>query len=70
MRNLTDPVEGFLRDKRYVIHDRDPLFTRRFLEILEVTGVKSVNLLARSPNLNIYAARFVLSGYQPTLATC
>jgi hypothetical protein len=29
-RNLTDPVEGFLRDKRYLIHDRDPLFTRRF----------------------------------------
>jgi hypothetical protein len=26
-RNLTDPVDGFLRDIRYLIMDRDPLFT-------------------------------------------
>src|SRR4029077_12783645 len=26
-RNLTDSVDGFLRGKRYLIHDRDPLFT-------------------------------------------
>jgi putative transposase len=26
-RNLTDPVDGFLRDAKYLIHDRDPLFT-------------------------------------------
>jgi len=26
-RNLTDSVDGFLRSKRYLIHDRDPLFT-------------------------------------------
>ena len=25
-RNLTDCVEGFLNGKRYLIHDRDPLF--------------------------------------------
>jgi hypothetical protein len=60
-RNFTDPVEGFLRDKRYLIHDRDPLFTRRFVGILEAGGVKSVKLPARSPNLNAYAERFVLS---------
>ena len=60
-RNLTDPVEGFLRDKRYLIHDRDPLFTRRFVDILEAAGVKSVKLPARSPNLNAQAERFVLS---------
>ncbi len=29
-RNLTDAVDGFFRNKRYLIHDRDPLFTREF----------------------------------------
>ena len=29
-RNLTDPIEGFLRDARYLIHDADPLFTVPF----------------------------------------
>jgi hypothetical protein len=26
-RNLTDGVDGFLIGKRYLLHDRDPLFT-------------------------------------------
>jgi hypothetical protein len=26
-RNLTDAVDGLLKGKRYLIHDRDPLFT-------------------------------------------
>ena len=26
-RNLTDSVDGLLTGKRYLIHDRDPLFT-------------------------------------------
>ena len=66
-RNLTDPVEGFLRDKRYLIHDRDLLFTRRFVGILEAAGVMSVKLPARSPNLNAYAERFVLSARRECL---
>jgi transposase InsO family protein len=58
-RNLTDAAQGFLIGKRYLIHDRDPLFTAEFLEILEGSGVKSVKLPPRSPNLNAYAERFV-----------
>ena len=58
-RNLSDAAEGFLIGKRYLIHDRDPLFTVEFLEALEVTGVQSVKLPPRSPNLNGYAERFV-----------
>ena len=30
-RNLTDVVDGFLRDARYLIHVRDPLFSESFL---------------------------------------
>jgi putative transposase len=66
-RNLADPVEGFLRDTRYLIQDRDPLFTRRFVEILEAAGVKSIKLPARSPNLNAYAERYVLSARRECL---
>ncbi len=33
-RNLTDPVEGFPRGARYLIHDRDPLLTEAFVGIL------------------------------------
>ena len=25
-KNLTDPFCGFLKDKKYLIHDRDPLY--------------------------------------------
>jgi putative transposase len=60
-RNLTDNVEGFLRDARYLIHDRDPLFTQQFAEILKAGGVKTVKLPARSPNLNAFAERWVRS---------
>ena len=60
-RNLTDPDEGFLRASHYLIHDRDPLYTRVFEEILRSGGVHPVRLPARSPNLNAYAERFVRS---------
>ena len=33
-RNLTDAVDGFFTGKRYLIHDRDPLYTAEFLGIL------------------------------------
>jgi putative transposase len=60
-RNVTDAVDGILRGKRYLIHDRDPLFTAEFLSLLAGVGVKSVKLPPQSPNLNAYAERFVRS---------
>ena len=45
----------------YLIHDRDPLFTKRFVDIIGAAGVEEVTLPPRSPNLNPYAERFVLS---------
>ena len=48
-RNLTDSVDGLLTGKRYLIHDRDPLFTDEFLRTLKDSGVKSVKLPPRSP---------------------
>jgi transposase InsO family protein len=58
-RQLTDPDEGCLRGKRFLLHDRDPRFTGAFADTLAVAGVETVRLPPRSPNLNAYAERFV-----------
>ena len=59
---LIDSEDGFLQGKRYLIHDRDPLYrTDGFHKILESIGVKPLRLPARSPNLNSYAERYVRS---------
>jgi transposase InsO family protein len=60
-RNVTDVSDGFLTGKRFLIHDRDPLFTVAFGETLASTGVEVVQLPPRSPNLNAYAERLVRS---------
>lgn len=60
-RNVTDAVDGILNGKRYLIHDRDPLFTTEFQNIVASVGVTSVKLPPQSPNLNAYAERFVRS---------
>lgn len=60
-RNLTDCEDGILKSKRYLIHDRDPLYTAQFLGILADFRVESVKLPPRSPNLNAFAERFVKS---------
>jgi len=60
-RNLLDAEDGFLLGKRYLLLDRDPLYTDAFRATLERGGVKVVRLPARSPDLNAFAERFVLS---------
>jgi putative transposase len=60
-RNVTDAVDGIVSGKRYLIHDRDPLFTTEFRSMLAHVGVEAVKLPPRSPNLNAYAERFVRS---------
>src|SRR5450755_3547452 len=66
-RNLTDAVDGILNGKRYLIHDRDPLFTTEFLNMIADVEVKSVRLPPRSPNLNAYAERFVRTSKESCL---
>ena len=60
-RQLSDPMDGFLLGKRYLIHDRDTKFLHGFDQILRASGVKPVVLPPRSPNLNAYCERFVRS---------
>ena len=60
-RKLTDAQDGFLRGVRYLILDRDPLYTTAFRRMLRDSGVRPLLLPARSPNFNACAERFVLS---------
>ncbi len=60
-RNFTDADAGFLNGAHYLIHDRDPLFTEAFKELLGSSGVQMVKFPARSPDPNAYAERFVRS---------
>ena len=60
-RQLTDPVDGFLLGKRYLLHDRDTKYTQAFDALLKASGVEPVLLPPRSPNLNAHCERFVRS---------
>jgi putative transposase len=60
-RQLTDPFDGFLLGKRYLLHDRDTKFTQAFDGLLKASGVEPVVLPPRSPNLNAHCERFIRS---------
>ena len=46
-RFSTAAHNGYLRDFRYLIHDRSPLLTQEFRSILKSGGVKSLRLPVR-----------------------
>jgi putative transposase len=60
-RQLTDPFDGFLVGKQYLIRDRDTKFTPAFDGLLKDSGVEPLVLPPRSPNLNAHCERFVRS---------
>jgi putative transposase len=60
-RQLTDPIDGFLLGKRYLLHDRDTKYTQAFDALLKDSGVEPIVLPPRSPNLNAHCERFVRS---------
>jgi hypothetical protein len=39
-RNPGDAVDGILNGKRYLIHDRDPLFTAEFVQTTATNGIE------------------------------
>jgi transposase InsO family protein len=67
-RNLTDAGDGFLKNVRHLIVDRDPLYTEHFNTILASANVRLLRLPPSSPNLNAYAERFVRSVKEECLA--
>ena len=58
-RHLVDHVDGFLRNKRFLVIDRDSKFTAQFRAILNAAGVSTVLTAVRAPNMNSHAERFV-----------
>ena len=58
-RNLTDWDSGFLKGKRYFVHDRDPLYTKAFRDILADEGVETVATQPHAPNMNAYSEVWV-----------
>jgi transposase InsO family protein len=60
-RNVSMAGDGFLKPGQHLLRDRDSKFTDEFDEILKAAGVKPVKLPPRSPNLNAFAERWVLS---------
>ena len=55
---LTNHEDGFLKDKKHLIMDRDATFSKAFRSSLRNESVKSVRLPPRSPNLNAHLERF------------
>jgi hypothetical protein len=53
--------EGFLTGKRFLIIDRDGIFSPRFKAIVENVGVEIILAAYQAPNMNAYAERFVRS---------
>ena len=60
-RNLSDPFDGFLSNKRYLLMDRDDKYCKRFRDIIEQADVKCLRLPPRSPNLNPHMERYIRS---------
>jgi transposase InsO family protein len=60
-RNLTDPVDGFLRNHRALIIDRDCKLTASLRQTLKEAGVQVVLTPFMAPNANAFTERFVLS---------
>lgn len=60
-RNATMEGTGYLNGCRYLLHDRDQKFCRKFQETLTAGGVECTPIPARSPNLNAHAERWVRS---------
>ncbi len=58
-RNQTDPFDGFLLGKKYLIHDRDPLYTKKFDEIMKGSGITPKRLPGYRPVMNSYAESFI-----------
>ena len=60
-RELTNFEDGFLKDKEYIIMDRDGAFCPAFPEMLSQAGVEPVVSPPQSPNMNAYMERYFRS---------
>lgn len=58
-RNMCDMWDGFLLGKKYLIHDRDSLFNRRFDSMFESIGITIKRLPPFCPMMNSRCENFI-----------
>ena len=58
-RDLTDNVDGFLRDMQFLVVDNDVLFTKQFCSILADADDEVTRTAIQAPNINAFAERWV-----------
>ena len=58
-RNMCDMWDGFLLGKKYLIHDRDTLFNRRFDSVFESIGITIKRLPPFCPMMNSRCENFI-----------
>src|SRR6202051_5060242 len=67
-RSATQERWGYAHACRYVLHDRNTKFCASFRSARASGGVKTIQLPAKSPNLNAFAERWVRSVKQECLS--
>ncbi len=58
-RNLAMDLGDRLGTLRFLIHDRDPLFTTAFGEVFKAEGLRIINTLPQTPRMNAICERVI-----------
>ena len=58
-RNLAMDLDDRLGALRFLVHDRDPLFTTAFAEVFKAEGLRIVTTLPRTPRMNAICERVI-----------
>jgi putative transposase len=58
-RNLAMDLGDRLGTLRYLIHDRDPLFTAAFAEVFKAEGLRIIKTLPKTPRMNAICERVI-----------
>tara|TARA_R110002094_G_scaffold101690_2_gene101614 strand:- start:1244 stop:2206 length:963 start_codon:yes stop_codon:yes gene_type:complete len=58
-RNLTDSVDGFLRNMKFLVVDNDTLFTKQFCSTLANAAVELTRTAIKAPDMNAFAEPWV-----------
>ena len=58
-RNLAMDLDDRLGTLRFLIHDRDPLFTAAFAEVFKAEGLRIITTLPRTPRMNAICERVI-----------
>ncbi|MFB4273166.1 integrase core domain-containing protein [Nonomuraea sp. GTA35] len=58
-RHLVMDLGGRVVELRFLIHDRDPLFTSAFREVFTAEGLRTITTLPRTPRMNAICERVI-----------